>query len=203
LDDFSKENTNSNNFKKLTDFILITGDFLSHGIEDINSTQYEKIYFEEFNSTKIKIKLFDEITEKLIKTFPNIPLIPTIGNSDFLEDNFIPENNSYFDYFNLILKKKFQILLNNGNGNGKIEFDLSEFSENGGCYVVNFIPSLPNVKILSFNSVIFNNIKKSNFVLSLAERQIKFILKQFEIAKLENKKITTISHSSLIKFIYY
>lgn len=81
------------------DFILITGDFIAHYTSAIltSSGSYSPSY-----AQLLVQETFQQVTNLLIKYFPNTMILPLIGNNDGYEDYDMPSGLDKLDYLEFL-----------------------------------------------------------------------------------------------------
>ncbi|XP_071178184.1 acid sphingomyelinase-like phosphodiesterase 3b isoform X2 [Mytilus edulis] len=150
------------------DFIFWTGDSVPH----VNDTDLDqtKIYYNIGN-----------VTEKLMKVFPNTSIYPVLGNHDeYPKDAFPPGATSY--YSNILSVSQWSKLL------GENE---STVFKTGGYYSSSLNP---NLLVLGLNTNLYYGFNPLTQNSTDPSGQLKWLEKQLKQAQISQKKVIIISH---------
>lgn len=133
------------------DFIIITGDFMSHNFNE----QFEK-YTGSDNNDSLKSfieKTIKFVTSVITKFYPETTIFPSVGNDDSYCGNYMIEPEGAF------LKMVSEVWEPLVNRNGKNELFRKTFSK-GGYSILNF-PEQDNIKMIILNTIFFTTYYKN------------------------------------------
>ncbi len=176
------------------DFIIITGDFISHNFEEVYQDLTGVNNTDSFKKFIIKTERF--ITDQLAKKYPNTPILPVLGNNDgFCGDYHIEANGSFLKFFAQLWKPRLQ------NMYGIQDFE-NTFSK-GGYYAV-AMPWDSTQVFIGLNTNFFspghyNNKHKNYCTTSIptknaANEQITWLKGMLAKCKAQNKKVWMAYH---------
>jgi len=137
------------------DFIIITGDFMSHNFNE-NYKEYSGI--EDTDSLNLFIKkTMQFVTSYIVKYYPGTLIFPMVGNDDAYCGNYMIKPDGGFLK---MLSEEWEPLVNGNslweqivNGNGINRSFRKDFS-NGGYCLLNF-PEKNNFRMIILNTVFF------------------------------------------------
>lgn len=181
------------NIDKNPDFIVITGDFISHNFEEVYSSITQINNTDSFKKFIIKTESF--IAQQLEKIYPNTPILPVLGNNDgFCGDYNIEANGAFLSFFARLWLPRLQ------NAYNKKEFETS-FAK-GGYYAIG-LPWDSTQVFIGLNSVFFSpshfSGKHTNYCggkpsMSAGWEQLQWLQQTLENCKAQNKKVWLAYH---------
>lgn len=128
------------------DFIIITGDFISHDFEEVYQGLTGTPYSDSVTDFIKKTESF--VTSQLAKKYPNTPIFPVLGNNDgFCGDYHIEPNGAFLKFFGGLWLPQLQGAYGNENF-------MNTFSK-GGYYAV-AMPWDSTQVFIGLNTVLFS-----------------------------------------------
>lgn len=128
------------------DFIVITGDFISHNFEEVYYSITNTNNTDSFKKFIVKTESF--IAAQLEAKFPNTPILPVLGNNDgFCGDYQIEANGPFLSFFAKLWSPRLQ------NAYNKNDFETT-FAK-GGYYAIG-MPWDSTQVFIGLNSVFFS-----------------------------------------------
>jgi hypothetical protein len=148
-------------------FIVIAGDFIWH---DDPCCNY-----------KLKAKSIQFIASLFQEKFPNVPIIPTLGNNDSDKGDYIKQGNTFLGAFAKAWRLKENLMV-----------DTDEFKKNNGYYRAR-VAKYPALNFIVLNSTLVGNswIEEAKYT-NEAEKLLLDMSKDLREAK--EKKVWLISH---------
>lgn len=176
------------------DFIIITGDFISHNFEEVYQSLTGKPYSSDVVDFIKKTESF--ITDQLAKKYPNTPILPVLGNNDgFCGDYHVEANGNFLKFFANLWQPRLQSIYGNQNF-------ATTFSK-GGYYAV-AMPWDSTQVFIGLNTNLFSpghyNTKHKNYCSSTpptkdaANEQITWLKETLTKCEAENKKVWMAYH---------
>jgi len=164
------------------DFIIITGDFMSHNFNE-EFEQYSGIKNTDTLNIFIE-KTIRFITSTIVKHFPSTVIYPTVGNDDAYCGNYMIDPGGPFLK---MLGETWEAIVNVNGNNSSFREDFSK----GGYCMVNF-PEKDNFKMIILNTVFFSTKYKNlcgDTSLDPGADELNWLKKTLENCKLNNQKV--------------
>lgn len=164
------------------DFVIITGDFMSHNFNE-NFEKYTGIKDQD-SLNKFIEKTIRFITTMIVNSFPNTNIFPTVGNDDAYCGNYMidPEGE-----FLKMTAKVWQPIVNMKSNNQNFEKDFAK-----GGYCISNISENTNYKIIILNTVFFSSKYKNHCGDTSADPgadALKWLTETLEVCKNNQQKV--------------
>ncbi|OEU11648.1 hypothetical protein FRACYDRAFT_244766 [Fragilariopsis cylindrus CCMP1102] len=169
------KNTNSNTTATATppkkiDFILITGDIVRHGTAELfSSSSSSKLSLTQKNTSGDSDIIIDDgpisftrtvlsmTIHSIRKVFPNVPIIPVLGNNDVTPDYYIDVNSSSSNSNGTTSTNTVLTMARDGLDDCFLTEEESQTFADGGYYSrIIQTTSSSSILILSLNTVIYS-----------------------------------------------
>lgn len=177
------------------EFITVNGDFLAHSFESEFQTLAKTTNLDSLQNFTVKTVQY--IVSSIEKTFPGVPIFPTLGNNDsFCGDYEIQTPGSFLTRTAPIFEKSLNNLVNSSDFNA---------SYKKGGYFVAKSPVNPKHKIISLNTVMLSTkyMENQNFCgqtpdsvknRASAEAQFTWLENELKMAQSNGDKVWLMYH---------
>lgn len=178
--------TSAKNQNKI-DLIVIIGDFIGHGINDIDLGDIS------INKRLLRAT-YQKIFTHIHNVFPDVPILPVIGNNDFLEHYQTPNSESKKEQTDFIRSLFFNSTVFKPE---LINKDFYQTTQHGLYYKI----SLLDVDFIVLNSN-FYSLKNSNKKPEDSEKQNTWLEKQLKEIEQNDRKTFILFHIPLFPSFY-
>lgn len=161
------------------DLIILPGDFVAHGYSQNLNSNYSELKFQQLK------EIINSTFKEIKKEFPNVIILPTLGNNDPKFHYQTPSLNEKNEFYNFL----YDVWFSNSSFINLKEI-YSTFIR-GGFYKV----ELDNdIIVLCLNTLYYTTLNKEMTDISELQDQLKWVTENLEQAKIRKKKIILSYH---------